>query len=258
MIDNIDKFIDDYIKWLKSNITTYKFNNNVAEITLPFLNQINDYIQIYLIKGSNNQYILSDDGETINNLKMSGINLDTNSRAKILDKILKSYGAFIDNDAINIKFSEMNLPQSLNAMIQAMHSVSDMFMLSRSTTKSIFIEDVEIFLNNNDIYPIRDASFTGSSGLLHKIDFSIQATKNSNQKYINTVNKLDKYSAQLELFKSVELKESKNDIFDYVVIYNDTDNSVSDDNLNALYNYGIKPIAWSNKDKSLSYFKGVA
>lgn len=41
------------------------------ELTLPYLDRQNDFLQIYLRKDDNDQWILCDDGNTIENLKLS-------------------------------------------------------------------------------------------------------------------------------------------------------------------------------------------
>lgn len=45
-----DNFIDDYLAWLKSNMTEEKLDNGIIEITTPFLDKNNDYTQIYVEK----------------------------------------------------------------------------------------------------------------------------------------------------------------------------------------------------------------
>ena len=40
--------IENYLNWLKSNMTQTRIDNNMIEITTPFLDRHNDYTQIYL------------------------------------------------------------------------------------------------------------------------------------------------------------------------------------------------------------------
>ena len=68
------KFKDEYIKWLYDNTDEYKVSDNVYRITLPFLNRNNDCTEIF-IKLDGDKYLLTDDGETINELELSGFNL---------------------------------------------------------------------------------------------------------------------------------------------------------------------------------------
>ena len=68
---DIQKLINDYTDWLKSEITFEKIGE-YYEITTPYLDSANDYLQLY-VKQEDNQILFTDDSMTINNLKMHGI-----------------------------------------------------------------------------------------------------------------------------------------------------------------------------------------
>ena len=46
---DIQKLINDYTQWLKSEITFSKIGE-YYEITTPYLDNANDYLQIYVVK----------------------------------------------------------------------------------------------------------------------------------------------------------------------------------------------------------------
>jgi U3 small nucleolar ribonucleoprotein component len=62
--------VNAYIEWLCKNISIKEING-MYEITTPFLDNHNDHIQIY-IKKSDSRLILTDNGQTITNLRLSG------------------------------------------------------------------------------------------------------------------------------------------------------------------------------------------
>ncbi|TDM06999.1 DUF1828 domain-containing protein [Macrococcus lamae] len=66
---NIDQLMNDYFLFLK-NKSSINYLNEVVEIETPFRNHINDYIRIYVEPLENNQFRLSDDGQTLNELEM--------------------------------------------------------------------------------------------------------------------------------------------------------------------------------------------
>ena len=66
------KYSSTYLTWLKSEITEVDLGNGYTEITAPFLDRHNDYLQIYVKELENSMYRLSDDMYTITDLKMSG------------------------------------------------------------------------------------------------------------------------------------------------------------------------------------------
>ena len=84
---NIQKYIDDYISWLKSEIT-YSELEEYCEINTPFLDNNNDYLQIY-VKQEGNDIYFSDDGTTLNELEMGGFKF-TSTRKQQLVYILRS------------------------------------------------------------------------------------------------------------------------------------------------------------------------
>ena len=55
---DIQKFIDEYISWLKSEIT-YSEIGEYCEINTPFLDNNNDYLQIYVKQEGNEIYIIT-------------------------------------------------------------------------------------------------------------------------------------------------------------------------------------------------------
>ena len=63
---DIQKYIDSYAEWLKSEITFTKVGE-YYEINTPFLNSDNDYLQFYVKQDANELYF-TDDGFTISSL----------------------------------------------------------------------------------------------------------------------------------------------------------------------------------------------
>lgn len=59
--------------------------------------------------------------------------------------------SFSKNDELYITCSRDSLAQSKHMLSQCIIKVSDMFYLSRKNVKSIFIEDVQNFLDINNI-----------------------------------------------------------------------------------------------------------
>lgn len=255
-LSTTDKFVKTYLSWLKENITSCTFENGITEITVPFLDQHNDFMQIYVTDKGNGTYELSDDGVTLYNLEISGVNINTPNRIDIFNKIINGYGVqCIDNELI-INCDISRFPQCKNMLIQAMHSVSDMFMLSRNTVKNVFLSDVTNYLSENNIPYISDVQFSGKSGLIHKFDFALPKTKTTKERLINTANRLDIISAKLNLLSFIEVSQIKD--FEFVVIYNDTQSGSSEQGLSSLKPYDAKLIPWSEIGQNSNYLRGIA
>ena len=65
---------EKYVKWLEDEITVNKIGEYL-EVTSPFLDRYNDYLQVYAKLESDDEVILTDDSYIINNLKMSVVDI---------------------------------------------------------------------------------------------------------------------------------------------------------------------------------------
>ena len=86
------KISSAYLDWLKSETIETDLGNGYTEITVPFLDRHNDYIQIYVKKSADDIFRLSDDTYTITDLQVSGIDFKSEKRKKILNDIVRKRG----------------------------------------------------------------------------------------------------------------------------------------------------------------------
>ena len=94
---DIQGLIDEYAAWLREKITFEKFGE-YYEITTPYLDNSNDYLQIY-VKQDGEEIYFTDDCATIRNLKASGFNF-TQARKAHLKRILDQYGIKLNGDEL--------------------------------------------------------------------------------------------------------------------------------------------------------------
>jgi len=87
MINEIQELLDKYLLWLKDK-TTLRQVGDWVEITTPYLDRHNDYLQIY-VKRSNGGYILTDDGYTIGDLRQSGCEIESKKINEPFDTYIK-------------------------------------------------------------------------------------------------------------------------------------------------------------------------
>lgn len=83
------------MKWFGEHTKVQRFSDKMYLLTLPFMDSANDYIQLYIIK-ENCGYRIDDDGYALINLKMHGVNVETDSVRAAINKICLNYG--IKND----------------------------------------------------------------------------------------------------------------------------------------------------------------
>lgn len=246
--DGVD-FIKMYTDWLRENMTAKPIKDGVFEISSPFLDRHNDHIEIYVVE-RNGHYILTDDGYTINDLNMSGILLNTPNKKRILQTFLNAYGVDLDskNNSLYVKCNLTDYPSKKHNLMQAILAVNDMYITSRSHVASLFIEDVEMFLESNNIRSSRDISFVGKSGYIQKYDFVIAGSHNVPERIIKTANRIDKQLAESIIFSWNDTRETRKSNTVLYAFLNDKNSSPSELILNAFHEYGIRPVAWSNRE----------
>ena len=248
---NINSFIDDYIAWLKQNMTALQLENGAIEISSPFLDRHNDYIQIYAVKDGDN-FILTDDGYTISDLELSGLLFNTPKRKEELEIILKSFGVLVDdNGAIWCKCNQSNFPFKKHSLMQAILAINDLFVLAQPNIATFFKQDIEIFLQDHDIRYIKNIKFAGKSGFDHDYDFAIPQSKTSPDRLLKAINNLGRSNTQNILFAWNDTIQTRNPDTKLFVFINDVDKKVSTNCLDALTEYGIIPVTWTQRSTSI-------
>ena len=175
MDSKCDNLVASYLNWLKDKITSTDING-VCEITTPFLDHHNDRLQIYVQKQGQGLR-LSDDAYIISDLEISGCQLDSPQRRQLLQTILNGFGVREEDGELFVEASAEDFAKKKHALLQAMMTVNDMFMTSKHRVASLFIEDVQRFLEDHDVRYTPDVEFTGKSGYIHKFDFVIPKSR---------------------------------------------------------------------------------
>ena len=104
---DIEKRIDEYLKWLKQEIRFSPLSNGYYELVTPFLDSSNDYIQFY-VKEENGHLFFTDDSWTLNTLEMSGIKL-SEKRMSQIEQIAAQFGVRLDKSELTYKTNAKNL-----------------------------------------------------------------------------------------------------------------------------------------------------
>lgn len=247
MIEEIKILINEYSNWLKDK-TALKEMANFVEITTPYLDRHNDYFQIY-IKKDNGSYILSDGGYVIEDLKQSGCDIETPKRKNLLQMTLNGFGVQLNENEISIYAYPENFPLKKHNLIQAMLAVNDLFYLSVSFTKSLFLEDVAQWLDLSDIRYTPSVKFTGKSGFDHYFDFVIPHSKKKPERILKAINKPNRDTAEALAFSWIDTREVRITNSKAYAFLNDSDTIPQPSILDALKNYDVTPILWSKKEE---------
>ena len=170
MISDIEKLLDDYTAWLRDK-TVLRQIDDWVEITTPYLDRHNDYVQIYA-KKSNGSFTLTDDGYTIDDLEQSGCKLDSRKRQDLLKMTLNGFGVQAHGKALEVHATPDNFALRKHNLVQAILAVNDMFCLATPMVANLFYEDVAAWLDLHDVRYTPKVKFTGKSGY----DFSIRVS----------------------------------------------------------------------------------
>lgn len=246
-VEEIRKLTDEYIKWLNSKISLRQFGEWI-EITTPYLDRHNDYIQIY-VKKTDNGYLLTDDGYTLSDLEDTGFIPNTAQRKSLLMMTLNGLGVQLQGQSLQVRTTIDNFVRKKHDLIQAILAVNDMFYMSPPIVARIFIEDVTTWLERNSVRYISGVKFTGKSGLDHMFSFVIPKSNAAPERMIQAVNHPDRNAAKALAFAWIDTRDARSEGATAYALLNDSQQTVLPSVLTALKEYDINPLLWSKRDR---------
>lgn len=246
MIQDIQRLLDTYYAWLKDR-TALRQIADWVEITTPYLDRHNDYFQIYA-KRANGVYLLTDDGYTIDDLENSGCKLQSPKRQELLKMTLNGFGVQLQGNRLEVHASPENFALRKHNLVQAMLAVNDMFYLAVPMVASLFYEDVVAWLDLHDIRYTPKVKFTGKTGYDHLFDFVIPKSKRQSERIVQTINRPNRDTAQAVVLAWVDTKEVRASDSQAFALLNDSEQPVSSAVIDALRNYDVRPVPWSQRE----------
>ena len=248
MIAEFHELKERYFSWLKEKTTLEAFDDWV-EVTTPFLDRHNDYMQIY-VRREETGYLLSDDGYTISDLEMSGCQLNTPKRQNLLTMTLRGFGVQKDakTSELFVTASSGDYPARKHNLIQAMLAVNDMFYLASPYVASFFLEDVETWLETHNIRYFPGVKLTGASGFDHHYDYVIPKSRSRPERVLLGLNRPDRASVERTVFAWEDTKRARRTETRAFVLLNDSEQAISDNALAALRAYQVNPVLWSQRE----------
>lgn len=248
------QLLDGYINWFTQRYSVKELKE-ADEITTPFTNHLNDRITLYIEFLNKNKIKISDDGITLDELDMMGININVPTRKKILETIIKDHGLTL-TDGVLFKISETpsSFAQNKHDLIQGILSIYDILFTSKEISKGIFHEEVLDYFFENEFAGTPKPKLLGASGITHNVDYSLGATKKKPQILIKLLNDPSFKEVAAQQYISNDLKEGLQTPkvkVRYVIIANDSKKRIPDKSLIASEDMGIDLIPWSNKEKIL-------
>ena len=248
MIAEFHELKERYFSWLKEK-TTLQAIDDWVEVTTPFLDRHNDYMQIY-VRREETGYRLTDDGYTIADLEMSGCRLDTPKRQSLLAMTLRGFGVQRDEQSneLFVNASDQSFPVRKHNLIQAMLAVNDLFYLASPYVSSFFLEDVESWLDAHRIRYSPRVKLTGVSGFDHHYDFVIPKSMSHPERVLLGLNRPDRANVERTVFAWEDTRRTRRGQANAYVLLNDTEQNIAENSLAALRAYNVNPILWSDRE----------
>lgn len=238
-------FIENYLSWIRSN-SSQKRIGDYEEITTPFVDSHNDQIQFYVCR-SNNGFTLTDDGYTLSDLEMCGCDIKSKKRRELIQQIAGSLGVSIKDGSIVAEATEADIACKQHMMIQAVLKISDMFLTTSSRVKSLFFEEVDSFFDANDIRKTPSIMMMGQSGLSHRFDFVIPASKKMPERIITTLNSPTKQNVLTAIFAWNDIIKTRSMHSKGYIVLNDGKKAPNNEILTAIKNYELIPLPWKDR-----------
>ena len=249
MIEDVQSLLDRYWIWLKDR-THLRQDGDWIEITTPYLDRHNDYLQIYA-RRANGGFVLTDGGYTVEDLELSGGRIDGAKRSALFETTLGGFGVQANEKALEVRASEHDFALRKHNLVQAMLAVNDLFHLAPPVTASLFHEDVVAWLDLSGVRYTPNVKLAGKSGYDHRFDFVIPKSNARPERMVRAINRPSRDAAQAAAFSWIDTRDARAPGSLAYAIVNDSDRQVPEGAMAAMRSYEMRPIRWSERDGAL-------
>lgn len=118
--------------------------------------------------------------------------------------------------------------------------------------KSLFFEEVDSFFDEHDIRNTPSIMMMGRSGLSHRFDFVIPASKKMPERIITTLNTPSKQNVQAAIFAWNDVIKTRSTQSKGYIVLNDTKKAPNSEILTAIRNYDLVPLSWRQRHDFIS------
>jgi hypothetical protein len=244
--EDIRELLEQYQRWLREK-TNLREIGQWVEITTPYLDRHNDCLQMYA-KRTDGEYVLTDDGYTLQDLELSGCRLDTPKRRALLDVTLKGFGVHLAEGRLEVRASRDTFALKKHNLVQAMLAVDDLFYLAAPNVASLFYEDIVRWLEQHEVRYTPRVKFTGKSGFDHLFDFVIPKSRIKPERIVKSINRPSRQTAESLAFAWIDTREVRPPKSEAYAFLNDAEKPPAASVLEALRSYGVTPVPWSERE----------
>ncbi|MFK4951182.1 DUF1828 domain-containing protein [Lactococcus garvieae] len=244
----------EYFTFIRNNAQFNDITDTHTEIVTPFVDASGEGIGFSCIFDGS-FYTITDDGYTLFNLDIYGIDLNKKGNRRDLFESLLKYNGFTlnDNKEIEKKVAKKDLGQAIHDMTQLLINVYDFDLLHPQTVYTQFLEDVKSYFLKNDKYvSFPGFSITGKSRLNHKFNFVFMSKGISKLTRVhNTITKQQVDNILSGWLDTTEYRRMEYGDTEqlYIIVSDEGYHNMKDDHRLALKQYGIEVLNFSNKEQ---------
>lgn len=239
--------VNSYLSWLKNDVDATMLSDTTTELTTPFVDRHNDYLQVYAERQAFDSFLLTDDGYIWSELKSSGVETQGSRRDEIIRTLLSGHGVRLEGRELQISATAASLGKRVHSLIQAMLSLDDMFVLAQPAPGRTFAQDVAAFFDERDIRYTPTAKFAGRSGLDHLVNFVIPKSRSAPERFVQVINDPRRDRVQNLLFAINDTREERQGATAYYAVVNDSRRPIAAEVANAFNAYEVKARTWSHR-----------
>lgn len=228
-------------------------------LSTPFIGMFNDHIEIY-VKNQGGNILLSDDGETLENLSLVGVDFNrSEKRRAILNAILNTNGIILKGTELTATASSKDFAMKKHALVTAIMNINDLEVLASNRVVSLFSEDVQSYLDSKDIIYSPSIFLKGLSGLDYNFNFQLAGRKS--EAVIKTYDIIKQDYVTSLLYGLSDVQKNRKQVttkkFISIVLINDSEREPAEKLLNILSDNNVLTAKWSEKSKIDEYLMEV-
>ena len=246
-VNEIARLVEQYQLWLKDKTTLKSVHADWVEISTPFLDRRNDFIQLYAASGDAGGYQITDDGNTIRDLELSaqfryaetqGVTPDHSEWLPSRSKARRAQ-----------RTRERRQFCSEKTCADPGHTGGQRHvLLATPTVLSLFKEDVQKWLEHSDIRFVPNIQFIGKTGYIHHFDFAIPGSRAAPERIIKAIGNPNKDAALAYVTSWIDTSDQRPPSSQALAFLNDSGRTVGAPVLDALRQYDISPVLWSQRE----------
>ena len=253
-----DSLVEAYIRWLRENSTERDLEGGWKELTFPFLDRHNDFLQVFAQSESTGLRI-TDEGRTIRDVRRAGCDIAGPTRRRaIAETILRGLGldpALIDGEEIAATAINGDFPWKLHGVLQSMLAIDGLANMAPPIVASIFEEDVARWLGSIGAAYTRDPKLAGRTGVEHTFDFIVRGGPGREDRILEAIPNPDKLHVQSFAYEAVDTMQGLGDGAPKFYVMVGGPKLLTGKPRETMLKNGIDVLAWENRQGHAEKFR---